>query len=234
MCETLLPAFQAFTAKTPNVNDSSDSYGARKRQIHFCYLPVVMELETGTCAVEIRKANHKSKVSSSERILLNDVRDSHDYRRKSLDSLAILEKEKNSIGNEDTIPLTTNDMKYEVAFDTVTVREYGMILGDNPSCSYGPPVQLDWEYFERPVEDLDIYEEARGERRKLQQLGISYYRRKYLLSKAGHSRRELKDCTRQINITKRQRSTTNFFLITSKVEEAFESMNRCVKRTGSK
>jgi hypothetical protein len=193
-----------------------------------------MELESGTCAVEKRKANHESEVSSSERILLNDNRDSHDYRRKSLDSLAILEKEKNSIGNEDTIPLTTNDMKYEVAFDTVTVREYGMILGDNPSCSYGPPVQLDWEYFERPVEDLDIYEEARGDRRKLQQLGISYYRRKYLLSKAGHSRRELKDCTRQINITKRQRSTTNFFMITSKVEEAFEAMNRCVKRTGSK
>ena len=178
------------------------------------------------------KANHESQGSSSTQLLLNEIRRSHSCRLIPVSS--ILEKEKNSIENKDTIPLITNDMKYEVAFDTITVREYGMILGDNPSCSYGPPVQLDWEYFERPAEDLDVYEEARGERRKLQQLGISYYRRKYLLSKAGHSLRELKERTRQINITKRQRSTTNFFLITSKVEEVFESINRCVKRTGSK
>jgi hypothetical protein len=34
----------------------------------------------------------------------------------------------------------------EVSFASVQVREYPMILGDNPSCTSGPPVTLDWNY----------------------------------------------------------------------------------------
>jgi hypothetical protein len=32
-----------------------------------------------------------------------------------------------------------------VTFDCVRVRRYAIILGDNPSCSFGPPIQCGWE-----------------------------------------------------------------------------------------
>jgi hypothetical protein len=34
----------------------------------------------------------------------------------------------------------------EVSFASVQVREYPMILGDNPSCTSIPPITLDWIY----------------------------------------------------------------------------------------
>ena len=33
-----------------------------------------------------------------------------------------------------------------VSFDQVSVREYNIELGDNPSCSMGPPLTIGWEF----------------------------------------------------------------------------------------
>jgi hypothetical protein len=56
-----------------------------------------------------------------------------------------------------------SSMALKVCFQEVHLREYGMVLGDNPSVSHGAPVQLDWEPQEihDPVH-IDNYDKARS------------------------------------------------------------------------
>ena len=48
----------------------------------------------------------------------------------------------------------------KVTFSTIEIRGYNMVLGDNPSCSRGPPIQLGWSYHvELPsTTSVDEYE----------------------------------------------------------------------------
>jgi hypothetical protein len=51
----------------------------------------------------------------------------------------------------------TNDRSKSVSFGKVRVRSYPLILGDNPSCSGGLPVTLDWESIGQSEEfDLNV------------------------------------------------------------------------------
>ena len=56
-----------------------------------------------------------------------------------------------------------SSMLLKVCFQNVYLREYGMVLGDNPAVSHGAPVQLDWEPQEEhdPVH-IDNYDKARS------------------------------------------------------------------------
>jgi len=55
--------------------------------------------------------------------------------------------------------LSTKEKKKNVRFHRVEVREYSQCIGDNPSCSAGPPVSLDWTYQPRTqTYPLDSYE----------------------------------------------------------------------------
>lgn len=60
--------------------------------------------------------------------------------------------------------------KKSVKFDAIHFRNYSQTLGDNPSCSYGPPISLDWSYEEGGEVELDEYERERPPRRKLRQM----------------------------------------------------------------
>jgi hypothetical protein len=54
-----------------------------------------------------------------------------------------------------------------VRFQMVEIREYNIIVGDNPSCSSGPPISLGWEYDQKQQNiSLDIYEQHRGGNRR--------------------------------------------------------------------
>eukprot|EP00581_Thalassiosira_minuscula_P001756 CAMPEP_0183742214 /NCGR_PEP_ID=MMETSP0737-20130205/64204_1 /TAXON_ID=385413 /ORGANISM="Thalassiosira miniscula, Strain CCMP1093" /LENGTH=194 /DNA_ID=CAMNT_0025977765 /DNA_START=120 /DNA_END=703 /DNA_ORIENTATION=- len=48
--------------------------------------------------------------------------------------------------------------KRKISFGTVSVRDYGIILGDHPCCSYGPPITIDWDYHQHEALDVDVYE----------------------------------------------------------------------------
>ena len=45
-----------------------------------------------------------------------------------------------------------------VAFGEVELLEFPQILGDNPACSGGAPVQLDWKPESRETHDLEYFE----------------------------------------------------------------------------
>jgi hypothetical protein len=56
-----------------------------------------------------------------------------------------------------------SSMLMKVHFANVHLREYGMVLGDNPAVSHGAPVQLDWDHqHEHDPVHIDNYEKARS------------------------------------------------------------------------
>jgi hypothetical protein len=119
----------------------------------------------------------------------------------------------------------------EVKFHSIEVRKYPICLGDNPSCSIGPPVTLAWEYEEEPAIDLDVYEcEHIPHHRHLRHLVLNYYRRHDILINAGYSELEIKQASQACAKAQRQRSRTRFLDPVSKLDEIVHSAGRKVKR----
>jgi hypothetical protein len=51
--------------------------------------------------------------------------------------------------------------KKSVRFDQVEIREYGIILGDNPSAYYGPPITIEWRPQAKVSMNVGDYEESK-------------------------------------------------------------------------
>ena len=118
-----------------------------------------------------------------------------------------------------------------VSFHEIQIREYDQTLGDHPNVSYGPAIQLDWQYEECEPLAVDLYEDNRGKRRNLRQMGLNYYQRKNLLMwKYGVEEEALKKAARQSSKAARQRALTQFFLPVAKVEEVLCSAKRKTAR----
>jgi hypothetical protein len=123
-----------------------------------------------------------------------------------------------------------------VSFETVEIRRYPMILGDNPSCRYGCPVSLGWEYEEIPTISVDDYEDYRMKQRprrqgkQLYQLILNYYQRKDIFGRMGLDRNELKQREREMLKIQRQRSRTAMMSPLFKVEDVARSVGRKVQR----
>jgi len=124
-----------------------------------------------------------------------------------------------------------SDKSKRVSFDAVLIRSYEQTMGDNPAVSYGPPIQLDWDYEQHEGVDIDCYESERCfSRRPYRRLVLSYYQRKAVLSRKGFSDKQLTKAKKDANKLKLQRVVTNTFLPIMKVEDALESASRKAKR----
>ena len=118
-----------------------------------------------------------------------------------------------------------------VVFDQIHMRNYSQCIGDNPSVSYGPPIQLDWEYEDLEAIAVDDYEVARAPRRTLRQLMLNYYARRNILTYCcGASEADLEQATNSANRVKCQRSLTRALKPLYLVEAACESVARKTKR----
>jgi hypothetical protein len=53
---------------------------------------------------------------------------------------------------------THNRPNFSVIFDSIIIREYERVVGDNPSCSRGPPISIGWSYVLAHQYPLDDYE----------------------------------------------------------------------------
>ena len=93
-----------------------------------------------------------------------------------------------------------------VSFDTIEIREHNMTLGDNPSCSHGPPLAMEWGHSGRYEMSLDDYEENRGERRRDRQLAIPRHQREFILKKKGVTRSEMNDVIKENMVIRRENS----------------------------
>lgn len=81
----------------------------------------------------------------------------------------------------------------KVIFDEIGVREYAIILGDNPAVSEGVPLTIPWKYHSSYSMDIDLFERIRSpaRRRGRKQLMISSMRRVQGLVDAGYSLEEI-------------------------------------------
>jgi len=105
-----------------------------------------------------------------------------------------------------SINLSSSAIWKKVCFDDVHIREYGFILGDNPAVSKGAPLQIDWDYHNEDVIDVDIFEHCREPvRRHRKKIVLSGRKRAKILLNAGHTVEEIADMTLQCQLAKKQR-----------------------------
>lgn len=118
---------------------------------------------------------------------------------------------------------------FSVRFGTVVVREYPIILGDNPGASAGPPLSIDWQHNAEYTIDMDVFEEQRPERREMAELRMPSDVRSSILHNAGYSRKEIVELLRPINISRRERRTTANTLHLQPIQELLEKLLRKIK-----
>jgi hypothetical protein len=134
---------------------------------------------------------------------------------------------KSSLKNSDS----SRSLKHNVSFNSLSIREYSVEIGDNPSCSFGIPISLGWDYEELdelPLDDAkneseDSEKNGCSRRKKSHELLLSYNDRRRLLKKAGYSKQDIDDCMRSVRRTQRERGMTEFFLAAAPIEDAMES-----------
>lgn len=128
--------------------------------------------------------------------------------------------------------ISRNNESKRVGFNTVLIRSYKQTMGDNPCVSYGPPIQLDWEYEQHDGVDIDSFESQRVfSRRGFRQLCMNYYQRRALLTREyGFTEQELAQAKKDANKAKFRRAVTNHFLPMMNFEVALESAGRKAKR----
>jgi hypothetical protein len=82
-----------------------------------------------------------------------------------------------------------------------------MILGNNPACTLGAPVGLDWEYRQLDSVKLDEYEKSRVGKRyaNRHQFYLSYYKRQDIIESAGYTKEEFYNAERQVQWIQLQR-----------------------------
>mmetsp|Transcript_15206 Transcript_15206/g.22251 ORF Transcript_15206/g.22251 Transcript_15206/m.22251 type:complete len:159 (-) Transcript_15206:231-707(-) len=59
-----------------------------------------------------------------------------------------------------------------VSFENITIREYSVTIGDNPSCSSGAPISIDWYYSKEVTLPLNSYEASKPATRERSKLKI--------------------------------------------------------------
>jgi hypothetical protein len=125
-------------------------------------------------------------------------------------------------------------MKRRISFGTIKIREHSQTMGDNPSCTYGTPVQLDWDYEE--LEDIKVedYEKFRPSTRSKKEFHLNHFQRRNLLKLNGFSSVDISKTKKQVSKMRSQRERTKFLVLNypalNAVEDAFESGARKVKR----
>ena len=101
---------------------------------------------------------------------------------------------------------------HRVAFTHVTVREYSLEVGDNPSVSCGPPVTLGWSYNKKGVRDIDTFE-ADKVKTGTECRRLSSVERHHLLSTiGGHSERRILNAQFETNLAHQERRDTVYGL----------------------
>ena len=95
----------------------------------------------------------------------------------------------------DSSELSENSERSAVSFGTVEFHEHAIVLGDNPSTSSGPSIEIDWTPLQNVILEVEEYESHRLPRRSKQQLIMPNQMRTDLLLDSGYSLREIRETT---------------------------------------
>jgi hypothetical protein len=114
-----------------------------------------------------------------------------------------------------------------VSFSTVQIREYQIILSDNPGSPVGVPIGLGWDHNDDcAVLPVDIFEER--SRRSKFQFQLAPMDRVNLLKQAGYSASEIKKATEEVDRARHARQRTLETFHFTYVFEALEKAQRAV------
>ena len=80
--------------------------------------------------------------------------------------------------------------RHHVAFGAVEIREFPIILGDNPAITSGAPISIDWEPQHHQIMNIDIYEYCRTGKPK-RKLQMSEKIRDMKLKAAGFTQKDI-------------------------------------------
>lgn len=128
--------------------------------------------------------------------------------------------------------------KTKVTFSTLQIRTYETVLGDNPSCTGGPPLSIGWRYNPEHYDStVDEYERKQDELYggpEIRPLDIDLVlhrsERESILLKMGYNQQDLADAVRRLNKAKSKRRQTVHNLPVMFLEEKAESFRRSVGR----
>lgn len=129
------------------------------------------------------------------------------------------------------VPKTKKKMTKQVSFHNLQIREYDVVLGDNPSCRYGPPVEIGWDYSEANEIRLDdIITENSNEKktRKLLDANVRYD----MVRGAGYTDSDILKSMRDAHIIKKQRHKSINNEKYDKINERIENISRKFKKIG--
>lgn len=92
-----------------------------------------------------------------------------------------------------------------VTFSSIQLRTYYITLGDHPNCKFGAPISISWEYHQCNDMSVNLYEQCRGERRKMKKLYLNSSCRRKLLKRAGFSIEEISDAINEVQLIRLMR-----------------------------
>jgi hypothetical protein len=117
---------------------------------------------------------------------------------------------------------------HNVRFDTINIREYPIMPGDNPGCLRGPPLTIDWNHqgeFKAPVDD---YEQERPPRRTASEICMPPGVRYMLLKDSGYATSEINKYNKRATLIRRGRKRTVDMSHVSSMAEITEKFKRAV------
>lgn len=93
-----------------------------------------------------------------------------------------------------------------VAFTTIEVRTYPIILGDNPSVSSGPPFTIDWDHQDVVQINLSDYEQLKPVKRTRKEIALTARARESWLRAEGYARSEIEEVGKEVHRIKKCRN----------------------------
>jgi len=120
----------------------------------------------------------------------------------------------------------------QIKFNTVEIREYHIVLSDNPACGYGPSIEIGWEYTTTNCFKVSQYENERiGQRRREKhgrpsQLYLSQVRREAMLKEAGYNEKEVKTAVRNKRRAQYQRSMSTCLSLGTRIDATVKGIKK--------
>jgi hypothetical protein len=121
-----------------------------------------------------------------------------------------------------------------VRFGFVTIRNYDITMGDNPSVTGGPPTMLDWSYEQLPslpIREFETFREANPRAVDSHCLMVSADDRRAMLKRAGFTDNQIQQNEKRVLKIQKQRARTRMSLPFQCVEQAMRSAGRKLQRS---
>jgi hypothetical protein len=235
-CRTVMTDMESDGSHT--ISSSEENYCVLEMEREHVELPVHVEDDVTTKIIQVANTPESATTTTRRRhcsIMKSSTEPLH--IKGSSRAWKCLPKPNMEVLRPSPAPVEDDEEKVSstkprsVKFKDVQIRNYSQTVGDNPSISYGPPIQLDWDYVEHDPMCIDVYEDNRAPRRTLRQMILSYYHRRNVLTwQYGISLEDLRQAKRNAKHSQYERAVTRHFLPVMIVEDVVESAGRKAKR----